>query len=191
MIAAAGVLCVVSGVAVGRLPAWGQSVKTAPVTAASQTTNQHKAAPVQGITVHGWWTIKVLDRSGRLVASRQFENALTTGTYSGDQLLALLLTRQKSMGPWELLAFYANSASAVTLGSAPDEVSNLTVSGATPGHVILSGSYQAAADISFNRVLTGMYICGPSPAPASCATVAGSGYSSFTSTNLSPQIAVA
>ncbi|HVS07466.1 MAG TPA: hypothetical protein VHK65_15065 [Candidatus Dormibacteraeota bacterium] len=193
MIAAAALLCVGSGVAVGRLPAWGQLVK-APVSASSsQASNHHAAAPVQGITVHGWWTINVLDRSGRLVASRQLENALTTGSYSGDQVLALLLTRQRSMGAWELLAYYANSASAVVLSNATDDLGlngPLDVSGATPGHVILSGSYTAQADISFNKVLTGMYPCQASTAPATCLFASTGIYSSFTSTILSPQVLV-
>jgi hypothetical protein len=190
MLAVAGLLCVVSGVAVGRLPAWGQLVKAAPISAASQAANHHKGVPVQGVTVHGWWTIKVFDQK-RLVSERQFENSLQTGlSYGGDIFLAALLTRQKSMGPWELAAFWASGN--FVLGSAPDDGNNLTVNAATPGHVILSGNYTAVADISINRVQTSMYTCPAATAPASCvnAIVIGNLWFAFTSTNLVPSVPV-
>jgi hypothetical protein len=190
MFAAAGLLCVGGGVGVGRLAIWDQLAKVAPVSAASTSqAKHHTSVPVQGVTVHGWWTIKVFSRN-RLVSERQFENSLVTGSYGGDQLLAALLTRQKSMGPWELIAYWPTNGVTV-LGSAPDDGNNLTVNGATPGHVILSGSYMAAADISINRVLTGTYTCGSSTAPVSCVNLAGGFWSNFTSTNIAPPVSVA
>jgi len=55
----------------------------------------------EGVEVHGHWVIDVRNPDGRLVAHREFENALVTrpgGLLSGDQLLAGLLSGNLTAG---------------------------------------------------------------------------------------------
>jgi len=198
---AAGLLCVGAGVGVGRLPAWGQlGAKAAPATGARalHATSAHGTAPVQGVKVHGWWTITVLDR-GRLVSTRQFENSLLTVNQignGGDTVLANLLTRQYSMGPWQLYATDAGGALLFQLSSASDiglqgVNGPLTVSGGTPGHVILTGTFTAGGAISIGKVSTSVSLCTSATAPASCVNYFGDFFFNFTSATLGSPVAVA
>jgi hypothetical protein len=193
MFAAAGLLCVGAGVGVGRLPALNQLIKAAPVSAASSQANQHKGVPVQGVTVHGWWTIKVFDRN-RLVSERQFENALVTGaTNSGDVVIARLLARQSPMGPWLLSATDAGGAQLFQLSNAADHAVQgpLAVSGFASGHVILSGNYTAGANISIGKVETLVSQCqSPTTSPDACVNYFNSYLFSFTSATLGSPVAV-
>jgi hypothetical protein len=194
MFAAAGLLCVGAGVGVGRLPALNQLIKAAPVSAASSQANQHRGVPVQGVTVHGWWTIKVFDRN-RLLSERQFENALVTGSNdSGDVVIARLLTRQSPMGPWLLSAFDAGGGTRLfQLSNAADHAVQgpLAVSGFASGHVILSGTYTAAANISIGTVATQVSQCqSPTTSPDACVNYFGSYIFSFTSATLGSPVAV-
>ncbi len=192
--AAAGLLCVGAGVGVGRSPALNQLIKAAPVSAASSQANQHKGVPVQGVTVHGWWTIKVFDRN-RLLSERQFENALVTGfTNGGDVVIARLLTRQSPMGPWLLSASDAGGGQLFQLSNAADHAVQgpLVVSGATAGHVILSGNYTATANISIGEVGTQVSECtSAATSPDSCVNYFGSFLFSFTNATLASPVAVA
>lgn len=191
MFAAAGLLCVGAGFGVGRLPALNQLIQAAPVSAVSSQAANHRAAgPALGVSVHGWWTIKVLDRSGRQVSESQFENALSTGFLNGGHaLLAGLLTRAYTMGPWELLASWTGGS--LKLGSAPDDGNNLTVNGATLGHVILSGNYTATADISITQVSTFGFLCANTIAPSNCTSAFNTYFFGFTGTTLASPVAVA
>ncbi len=183
MFVAAGLLSVGVGVGVGRLSAWGQLVKAGPAgTHAIQAAGGNSAVGAQGVKVHGWWTIKVLDR-GHLVAERQFENSLVAG--GGDSLLADLLTHQYTMGPWFVDAFQTDGQ-IFELTNAADVADRrqLTVNGATPGHVILSGTYTPATANSIGRVATGAYGCPPDIASSSCVNSWLSTRFNFTSTTI-------
>src|SRR5438874_2634859 len=103
---AAAILCVGAGVAVGRLPIGSLLAKTAPAAQAvdsgsSEAVYSGLKGTQQGVTVHGWWTIKVVDK-GRVVSERQFENALVS---SGAAELASLLTGQKVGGHWNVFVY--------------------------------------------------------------------------------------
>jgi hypothetical protein len=52
-----------------------------------------------GIKVHGHWVIEVRNPDGKLVARREFENSLAPG---GQNFLATFLSRQYSVGAWEI-----------------------------------------------------------------------------------------
>jgi hypothetical protein len=89
---AAGILCVGAGVGVGRLAPPGQLAKASAV---AQLPTHGGAVNAQGITVHGWWTIKVIDH-GAVVASREFENSLGA---DGSAALNALLASKGSINP--------------------------------------------------------------------------------------------
>ena len=54
---------------------------------------------VEGITVHGHWTIEVRDEHGAVVERSEFENALTT---DGGEMFTKLLARQETPSDWEI-----------------------------------------------------------------------------------------
>ncbi len=72
---AAALLCVIAGLAVGRLPLL--LARGAPAQIAAHD------PPTQGVKVHGWWTIDVFSGT-RLVSTRQFENACLTVNQIGN-----------------------------------------------------------------------------------------------------------
>src|SRR5437868_2340723 len=67
----------------------------------------------------------------------------------------------------------------------------LTVSGATPGHVILSGNYTAGSSISIGKVATSVSLCVAATAPASCVNYFNDFFFNFTSATLGSPVAVA
>ena len=194
MFLAAVVLCAAAGFGIGRLQLPGQGVKAA----AAVQDSSHRGVPVQGVKIHGWWTIKVFDH-GRLVQNRQFENSLLTVNQvgnGGDTVLASLLSRQYSMGPWQLYANDSGGGQLFQLSSSADiglqgVNGPLTVSGATPGHVILSGNYTAGSSISIGKVATSVSLCVAATAPASCVNYFNDFFFNFTSATLGSPVAVA
>ncbi len=190
MFVAAALLCVIAGLAVGRLPLL--LAKGAPGQIAAHD------PPTQGVKVHGWWTIDVFSGT-RLVSTRQFENACLTVNQIGngcDAVLANLLTRGYSMGPWQLYAIDAGGALLFQLSSAADiglqgVNGPLNVSGATPGHVILSGNFQAGSDINIGKVSTSVSLCVSGTPPSSCVNYFGDFFFNFTSATLQSPVAVA
>ncbi len=203
--AAAVLICVGAGVGAGRLPIWDQLAhRVASGSRASHTvlgtTGSSAFAPVgasrvamQGLKVHGWWTIKVLDH-GRLVINRQFENSLVTGTNAsgqpgGDSALSELLTRGHTGGPWKLDTGDPNGAVIFVLSSAPNAPENgpLNVDGAsTEGHVILSGQYTPNSTVTIASVNTFVFLCSNSTTPVNCTSTAIASQFNFTSAALPP-----
>ncbi len=194
---AVALICVGGGIGLGRLPIWNRLANAPRAVPAPlpQAVAANDRSPNQRIKVHGSWTIKVLDK-GRLVTERRFENALLTANTignGGDAVLAGLLTRQYAMGPWQL---YASGTSQFQLSSAADIAQQnvngpLTVSGATPGHVLLSGTFTAGASTTISKVSTSVSLCPSSKAPAACVDYFGDFFLQFTSTTLSVPVQVA
>ncbi|MFC1981108.1 hypothetical protein ACFLVN_02560 [Chloroflexota bacterium] len=54
-------------------------------------------SPVEGITVHGHWTVNVLNPDGSMVAHREFDNRLVG---DGNEKLTSILARQHTPGRW-------------------------------------------------------------------------------------------
>jgi hypothetical protein len=185
MFVAAAALCVGGGVAAGRLPVWGLIAKAAP----AHVAHSGQKATAQGITVHGWWTIKVFNGSG-LVQERQFENALSIqATNGGDAALTALLTRQAVAGPWELLV--DTTTVDHVLYSAADQAGDGQLAVNDVGrHTVLTGSFTARADISIASVWTFLFVCGPSVTPAACINRTGSHTFAFTNADVSPNVTV-
>ena len=68
--------------------------------AAAEATPARTGGPVEGIKVHGHWTIEVRSADGSLVERREFDNALTS---QGGGTLTRVLTRSASIGAWGIL----------------------------------------------------------------------------------------
>src|SRR5712692_7791334 len=85
------------GVDTGAQP---DTLSQTPRTLAPAPQTSSKGGLGQGIQVHGWWTISVLNPDGTLVRHTEFENALQSGT--GDLMLAQILGAQTSIGAWEV-----------------------------------------------------------------------------------------
>jgi hypothetical protein len=176
-------LCVGAGVGVGRLTTATLFAKAVP---AAHVSHRGQSAAVQGVKVHGWWTIKVLDH-GRLVNERQFENALVG---SGASDLASLLTGGESAGHWNVFV-YDSSSYPTFLFDLVQLRPDLNVS-ASGGHVILSGNYTATAAISIGKVQTALFTCAATATASNCTTgtAFGTGHI-FTEDTLGTPVAVA
>ncbi len=61
---------------------------------------ESKGGPKEGIKVHGHWTIEVRNPDGKVVTSREFENALTV---DGADVLVRMLMRTSKAGEWQML----------------------------------------------------------------------------------------
>jgi hypothetical protein len=185
---AAGAICALAGFNAGKLSAVGHPSKAA----VSLPSSVGKASG-HGIAVHGWWTLNVFDK-GRLVDARQFENSLVTGyTNGGDVVLADLLTRTYPMGPWQVDVGEQGGGS-FSLSSSADHPVNgpLTVSGSTPGHVVLHGNYTPSSSVVLTTVGTEVSMCQQNTtAPASCVNYFGDYFFSFTGTTLTTPLSVA
>ncbi len=182
-------LCAVAGFNIARLPVLTHAAQAASVA--------HPKGAAQGIAVHGWWTLQVYD-NGRLVAHRQFENALQVlpgDPTGGDRALANLLTRSYSPGPWQLIVGYQGGGG-FQLSSASDLAADgpLAVSQGTAqlnGHVFLKGSHTPNADVVINGVATQISECSPGTAPSSCVNYFGATIWNFTVQTLGSPLAVA
>ena len=189
-LAGAGVLCAAAGFNIGRLSVLVHPAKS---TAAASKLATFPKMGDQGLTVHGWWSLRVTDTTGHLIADREFENSLVTGfNNGGDSTLTSLLTRQFAMGPWRVIV--TTSGGGFTLSGAADLPADgpLSVSGNNnTAHVILSGRYTPNADISITQVATGLSLCSNNTAPNACVNYFGDPIFAFTSSPVGPNLAVA
>jgi hypothetical protein len=163
---------------------------------------------VEGIKVHGHWTIEVRDPDGSLVERREFDNALaSTG---GNMMLTSILGRDKTVGNWQVWT-RSQIASEVCEEPAgtPDIQCHIVEAGdpsavgqnkffetlvvslpaGPPYSLNLSGSLTAQRDGSIERVNTVLYFCGSAVASDACV---GTGTSSgwITDTLLPSPVAV-
>jgi hypothetical protein len=170
-------VCVAAGFGVGRV---------------FNSHQQSARAGQEALKVHGIWDLAVYKPDGELVASSHFHNDLITvnqAANGGDVTLADLLTGTYAMGPWQLYAADPNGAALFQLSSAADiglqgVNGPLSVSAATPGHVILSGMWTAGSNVTVGRVSTSVSLCGNTTAPASCVNYFGDFFYGFTRTTL-------
>jgi len=132
-----------------------------------------------GIKVHGHWMMEIKNPDGSTASRKEFENSLTTGTNSGNGMLASLLT--VTAGPWFVLissggpASYtlAESAGACTITTPPCQT-GLTVTESNR-QIVMQGT-TAAMTVSFpiTIVSTSMANCYPNvSSPAACLAAPG------------------
>jgi hypothetical protein len=152
---------------------------------AGEAASAQPAGPVEGIEVHGHWTIEVRDPDGTLVERREFDNALAS---NGERFLTQLLARSQSLGNWQVRASCPVSAVCVDMDSDPisecliveagDPMATqpyffetLSVSAAGdpgPYSLTLSGNLTAQLDGSITAVDTIVLYCGSATAPDDC-----------------------
>jgi hypothetical protein len=157
------------------------------------------AAPQRdSIRVHGRWTIQIRTPTGHLVTQRRFENLLV-----GADVLAQLLTRQKSLGNWRVqltndvqadrpcfepnngIPFPCVIQEPGNSGGEPWESDNLALSyDSSTQAFVLSGSINANRTGQVGRVETRVFLCNPTNPPSGCLD------RGFTSKLLSPAVAV-
>jgi hypothetical protein len=147
----------------------------------------------QGITVHGWWTIKVIDH-GAVVASREFENSLgANGSAALNALLASKGSINPNFGWWVQLdsSTGIRPCKATLVGSPvqqpcnPGATVSTPTSGAQAGKLVLSGSVTAdpvGGSGQIDKVSTVLNLC-LEPTIAQCTFVAGG---IFTATSITP-----
>lgn len=175
------------GSAARRIPE-AAPVEIAAPGAVVQETASKPGSPVEGITVHGHWTIEVRNPDGSLVERREFENALLA---HGETIISRVLAHQLTVGPWGV------NVSATSAANSPctDENGNpsfclsterdippgmtgnwffntLEVSVPTTGpnanKIVLSGSVVASRDGILDKVSTSFGTCTSDTAPDSC-----------------------
>jgi hypothetical protein len=152
--------------------------------------SERSGGPQEGIKVHGRWVIEVRNPDGALVTHRAFENSYAP---SGNVLPALL-SRNGSIGSWEVTVYMGNSS--ILIGEPALQVpnGNLAVTAASgSGQVVLTGNAPAPSSGSISDVQTGVHMCAPSTSPANCNTIAGligSTGLTFTTAHLATPIAV-
>ena len=163
--------------------------------------------PVEGIKVHGDWTIEVRDPDGSLVSRHEFSNALTT---PGAILLSKLLARESTAGFWRvgLLSFLDSGPpclSSLSEGvpcviteitspfTADNIFTTLTVAAPTSGpnvnKFVLTGTADAQrgsanTPSTVTVVNTQLYLCANTVTPVDCASSANVGLLAFTQTFL-------
>ena len=176
------------------LGAFGRTDETAVVGAPDPND-----AAIEGIQVHGRWTIEIREPDGALVSRNLFENALTT---IGARTLTRILARQRSVGMWRLVIEDGSGsnhpclintipAACILLEPPGVDVSNASFnlavqvpsSGTNQHKLVLSGNATAWRDGIISKVSTEQRTCSPSVAPSNCPTSSGV-IATITSTNI-------
>jgi hypothetical protein len=192
---------VLGGCSVGGAPPPQSSVQKAEPEAAP---TEAAASPVEGLTVHGHWTIEVRDPDGTLVERREFENALASGA---DLFLVNIMGRLRSVGGWRvvLVGAPAHICDDGGGGAVPCEVAESTDAQVTnetfhtltvttdigpPNAVVLSGSVVAQRDGDISTVQTVQLMCSSATTPDNCPGGFITQSGNLTSTTLGTPIAV-
>jgi hypothetical protein len=172
--------------------AWPEAVEST-VSASSD----HAASEPGGISVHGDWTIDVLEDDGRLVSHREFENDLTV---YGSRTMAEFLAGDTTPGTWWIILDAAGN-DPPCLSSPISDIAvdcrifeaesgetgapvflrnflNLNVSVTEPDESIvrLSGFIVAGKNGTISDVRTGVGACSPADPPADCTSPTGSSF---------------
>jgi len=162
---------------------------------------------VEGVKVHGHWTIEVRDEHGTVVEHREFENALQT---LGSEMLTKLFARQETFGDWEIRTTSAAglevceepAGMATTLCYIPEPTSpktqnnafkNLTlaVAPAFPWKLTFSGNFVAQRTGEVSGVALAQFACSSATAPDDCpGNPAIVDVAVVTNTNLAVSVAV-
>jgi hypothetical protein len=176
----------------------GPAREVAPEAAPSGGTS----GPVEGLRVHGHWTIEVRNPDGALVERRDFENALSIGV--GDVHLVNVLARTRTAGTWTITANGSPQICEEPAGT-PNICWLMEPSDPTPnvgnvfktlttsvvgGTLVLNGTATAQRDGQITAVSTRDNHCASSIAPASCTGGNTAGSAGITSTALGTPVSV-
>ena len=171
----------------------------APTATPAPGSSDPSGDPGEGITVHGYWTIDILDPDGTLVRHTEFENALFG---VGNARIARVLARVSTWGPWGvslqgLTGPFCGGSTFCSIVEPPFGATNdnLVVeyddSGSVPG-VRLTGSMTPTSANIIIAVMTFSELCDPTTTPEICGITAPSGSATITRTSFAApdQIAV-
>ena len=192
-------------------------VQAASVLPAAGSVNTPAAStdgtPQEGITVHGQWTIDVINPDGTSAGHYEFENALA---YNGKSALVQLLGRQNSVGawaiglvpqgfvswdtstsPWSYGGYFGGSASAMP-GLIGETGAYLTVSNdlqlevdtSTNPSLRLKGSLHTTKDVIIGQVETVLYKLSSALPPQNASGTEGFTSQVFTQKNLDEPVAL-
>ena len=176
-----------------------ETMSQMPSAPAPTLPSQSKGGMGQGIQVHGWWAISVLNPDGTLIQHTEFENALVPQAQGGggDVFLAQILGAQGSIQAWSL-ALYPNPglrlASCTNCVTGDNGSLTVTPSG---GQLVLEGSKVAPSDMVLTSVQSfPMYCLSPiAPSLTGGAVLDGTctqtGLGNFTAAILAPSISMA
>ena len=160
------------------------------------------SGPVEGLRVHGHWTIEVRNPDGTLVERRDFENALSIGV--GDVHLVNVLARTRTAGTWTITANGSSQICEEPAGtpnicwlmestdptpSVGNVFKTLTTS-VSGGTLVLNGTATAQRDGQITSVSTRDNHCSSSNTPASCTGGNTAGSDGFTGTLLATPVSV-
>lgn len=135
----------------------------------------------EAIKVHGHWTIEIREPDGSVASRHEFHN-----WFEGDELLAQILTRQGTVGLWQIFLYTYDAAydpwpgggahiveSSVDCGALPYAFCFNTLSVSTSGtgqntEINFHGTAVAERDGWIETVGTWLGVCEPSVPPDSC-----------------------
>jgi hypothetical protein len=196
---------VLSGVALAA--AVGLTIAAALGAFASSGRTSAAGAGVDGVQVHGHWTVVVRSTSGKVVGRYRFHNdfvGAALGTSGGADALAEILSGGAAPGAWDLTIqgsacpasngnfcqMFMPAASPSFFASPPD-TKNLTVTAPTSGTdaftIVLQGDVTATSDGDITRVGSGLQKC---PSAAAVGGDCGIGYNEITDRTLASPIPV-
>ena len=160
-----------------------RSPSTAPPPSSTQveraTAPPSPGGPHEAITVHGHWTIDVRNPDGTLVTHNVFENELASAS-----VLAWILTRNTTIGAWEVDVMPNNSGTPCGLSGGLPAACRITESAQgtsmfptltvnnVNSTIVLSGTATAAMNGLIGKVATNVGRCSSTVSPAACSEVA-------------------
>jgi len=181
----------------------GESRPAVPEAAPEAVPSGATSGPVEGLRVHGHWTIEVRNPDGTVVERRDFENALSIG--SGDVHLVNVLARTRAAGTWTITANGNPNQICEEPAGTPNICWIMESTDPTPsvgnvyktlttsvsgGTLVLNGTVTAQRDGQITSVSTRDNYCASSVSPASCTGGSTAGSFGFTATLLGTPVSV-
>lgn len=166
-------------------------------------------ASIEGIQVHGHWTITVKNQQGKVIEKREFENSLSN---NGSQNITEMMAGEFTFGAWSISTNSMNSQNDICQGedangnptpsqciiSSYDSSQNFVFntlnistpnSGDNANSLVLTGNFTAAYDGNIGHVHSIFHRCDSSTSPDNCTTGSGGQYA-FTSKTLDSAVSI-
>jgi hypothetical protein len=180
------------------IPGSSTSTETATVAATS-------GSPSEGITVHGHWTVDVLNPDGTLAEHREFENSIAP---EGQGILTSILAGTLTVGRWSIMLDGSpahpcrisgdDTVCYIVERDYPDSGTDIfktlskTLGGSlSTATLILYGTFTVGTSTDITFVTTTIEYCSGSISPIACGDITGiSDQRQMTATGVSPAIEV-
>jgi hypothetical protein len=126
--------------------------------------SQRSDAMAQTLTIHGKWTIDILNPDRTLVRERVFENALHP---DGGNTIMKLISRQSSAGLWRIATLVTDTGGTEHnyLNAEPNDLAsyisfnNVTVAGTCCSSTTVQGTVTSTVDGNVTTVVTALSQC--------------------------------